>query len=101
MDPTFSQRNVSITVTEEYEHNLVTIEPSDMEIEKAEETRLAVIAEEEASLEKAKKEAEKLKRKGTNKLSNMTSQEEDKNAEDIEAGEESKKGSEKDDQEDD
>ena len=62
---------------------------------------MAVIAEEEAQFEKAKKEAEKLKRKGTSKISNSNITEEDKNAEDVEIGEESKKGSEKDDQEDD
>ena len=52
-------------MTEEYEHQLVTIEPSEMELEKAEAARQAAIAEEEAAKEKARKEAEKLKRKGS------------------------------------
>ena len=42
-DPTFSQKNVNSSVTEEYEHNLVTIEPSEMELEKAEQARLDAI----------------------------------------------------------
>ena len=63
MDPTFSQRNVNSSVTEEYEHNLVTIEPSEMELEKAEAAKQAAIAEEEAAKEKARKEAEKKKKK--------------------------------------
>jgi len=32
MEPNFSQKNVNSSVTEEYEHNLVTIEKSEMEI---------------------------------------------------------------------
>lgn len=43
LDPTFSQKNVNSSVTEEYEHNLVTIEPSEMELEKAEQARLDAI----------------------------------------------------------
>ena len=65
MDPAFSQKNVNSSVTEEYEHPVVTIQPSEMELEKAEAARQAAIAEEEAAKEKARKEAEKLKRKGS------------------------------------
>lgn len=61
----FSQKNVNSSITEDYEHNLVTIEPSEMELEKAEAAKQAAIAEEEAAKEKAKKDAEKLKRKGS------------------------------------
>ena len=39
MDPYFSKQIVNSSVTEEYEHNLVTIEPSEMELEKAEQAR--------------------------------------------------------------
>ena len=46
MDPTLSQKNVSNSITEEYQHNIVTIEPSDLELEKAEEARQAALAEE-------------------------------------------------------
>ena len=34
MDPVFSHKNVNNSITEDYEHNLVTIEPSEMELEK-------------------------------------------------------------------
>ena len=60
MDPyVFSKQIVNSSVTEEYEHNLVTIEPSEMELEKAEQARQEAIALEEAAKEKARKEAEK------------------------------------------
>ena len=65
MEQAFSQKNVNSSVTEEYEHPLVTIAPSEMELEKAEAARQAAIAEEEAAKEKAKKEQEKAKRKGS------------------------------------
>ena len=70
MGPTFSQQNVNNSITEEYEHNIVTIEPSEMEIEKAEAAKKAAQDEEDAAKEKAKKEADKLKRKGSK--NNMT-----------------------------
>ena len=58
-------------MTEEYEHNLVTIEPSEMELEKAEQARQEAIQLEEAAKEKARKEAEKLKRKGAKSSNSM------------------------------
>ena len=105
MDPyIFSKQIVNSSVTEEYEHNLVTIEPSEMELEKAEQARQEAIAQEEAAKEKLRKEQEKNKRKGS-KMSNsaLTSQEdqEDKGGQEGEGGDDSKKGSEKDDAEDD
>ena len=42
MDPIFSQKNVNNSITDDYEHNLVTIEPSEMELEKMEEEKKAV-----------------------------------------------------------
>ena len=39
IDQPFSQKNVNNSVTEDYEHQLVTIEPSEMELEKAEAAR--------------------------------------------------------------
>ena len=44
------------SVTEEYEHNLVTIEKSEMEMEKEEQARQEAIALDEAAKEKARKE---------------------------------------------
>ncbi len=49
MDPTLSQKNVNNSITEEYQHNIVTIEPSEMEIEKAEAAKEAALAEEQAA----------------------------------------------------
>ena len=97
MDQAFSQKNVNNSVTEEYSHAIVTIEPSEMELEKAEAARQAAIAEEEAAKERARKEQEKLKRKGS-KNSQITSQDgaEDKTEADADKEEDSKKGSEKD-----
>lgn len=43
----------------------MTIHPSDMELEKAEAARQAIINEEEAVKEKARKEQEKMKRKNS------------------------------------
>lgn len=51
------------SVTDDYEHDLLTIIPSEMELEKAEEARKAKLAEEEAAAETARKNAEKQKRK--------------------------------------
>ena len=34
MDPVFSEKNVNNSITDDYEHPMVTIEPSEMEIEK-------------------------------------------------------------------
>lgn len=42
-DPALSQKNVNISITEEYHHNLVTIDPSELELEKAEEAKQAAI----------------------------------------------------------
>ena len=97
MDPDFSEKNLNTSVNEDYKHNVVTIEPSEMELEKAEEARKAALAEEEAAKEKARKEAEKLKRKGSaSKASKEDLHEEEKGQEGAEGEGESKKGSEKD-----
>ena len=56
MDPVFSQKNVNNSITDDYEHNLVTIEPSEMELEKMEEEKKAVQAAEAEAMEKARKE---------------------------------------------
>lgn len=34
MDPVFSYKNVNNSITDDYEHPMVTIEPSEMELEK-------------------------------------------------------------------
>ena len=97
--PNFSQKNVNSSITEEYEHNLTTIQPSEMDLEKAEAAKQAAIAEEEAAKEKAKKDAEKLKRKGS-KMSSTSQLEEEQAPEEEQEGEDrSKKGSEKDEHE--
>ena len=70
-----------------------------MDLEKAEALKLAAIAEEEAAKDKAKKEAEKLKRKGS-KIGTTSQLEEDAVAGEEQEGEnQSKKGSEKDEHE--
>lgn len=75
-----------------------------MEIEKAEQAKQEALALEEAAKEKARKEQDKLKRKGSKmSVSALTSQEEaeDKDKQEGDGGDESKKGSEKDEAEDD
>lgn len=39
VDMTFSQKNVTCSVTDEYEHDLMTILPSEMQLEKIEEEK--------------------------------------------------------------
>lgn len=98
----FSQKNINSSVTEEYEHNLVSIEPSEMELEKAEQARQEALAQEEAAKEKARKDADKMRRKSSkNAALGQTEDDEDKDKLEGEAGEDSKKGSDKDEAEDD
>ena len=76
--PAFSQKNLTNSVTDEYEHPLVTVEPSELQIEKA---RLAAEAEAAAEEEAAKKAAEeaKKKKKKSERVSSVSSDiEEDK-----------------------
>lgn len=39
MDMTFSYKNVNSSVTDDYEHDMLVIPPSQMELDKAEEAR--------------------------------------------------------------
>ena len=84
-DPTFSQKNLTNSVTEEYEHPLVTIEPSDMEVEKARIAREFSQAEQETAAAKALEEAKK--KKIRKEISSRGSDEEEKTVVEGEEGE--------------
>ena len=74
-----SENNLNNSVTLDYVHPLVTIEPSEMEIEKAKAAHEAKLAEEEAAkkAEEEKKEKQKKKsKKGSDKHHEKSQEEE-------------------------
>ena len=78
LDPAFSEKNLTNSVTDEYKHPLVTIEPSEMELEKAKQEReLKEKADQEAAAAKALEDAKK-KKKSSKISSRDFSDDEDK-----------------------
>lgn len=89
-EPALSQKNIDINIVEDYKHDLILVKPSEAMLEKQRLEREAQIAEEELAKEKARKEAEKQKRKGGSKASVVTTSVEEETVADGEADDASK-----------